>query len=223
MFSFLIELRSIHPQKPFHSWRLAVDHFQFASFLLLSTSFSKELNEVEMISILLYLLALYSDPCQMIEHTNSEKVSFALETSGLFSTISSFFTACAWSDMILFEKLHSEEKMGIWNLIDELDISGQNDGFYTASAAIMLCSIARQSMIMRESDVAKKWILNRLLQEKPEIDNESMIYQLQFEKDTQVIPLLTSASEHYPGISSLLERAIENYDTVIQYLEKQIN
>ena len=217
---FVLQLRSLHPPKIFHSWRLAVDHFQYAAFLLFSTGFVKLLSEVEMVSILMYLLTLYSDPKDMKGKTDQKKmINYTLETSGVFSTVSSFFTACAWTDMQLIKSLSADEKAVFWKTMDELDISSQIDCFVDSTPAVILCSIARQSFLLRETDVAINWMklkMDELLDpsEKKDLD-EMMKIQTQFERDVIILPLLNEAANLDPSLSSLITRANINLSSII--------
>lgn len=154
----MILKRSLHPRKQFSNWKLAVDHFQFAAFMMLNTSFDKSMSDVEMISTLLFLLSLYSDPPSMINGEKEEiipmkRTRFTLETSGMFSTLSSFFTAYAWRQVHIINSLQQEDQMRIWNTIDELEFSGAQDSFIGAPSALLLCCISRKSYMMRKTGV----------------------------------------------------------------------
>ena len=218
--NLVLQIRALHPPKLFHSWRLAVDHFQYAAFLLLSSGFVKMLTEVEMVSILLFLLTLYSDPKGIEGGSDQEKtINFALETSGIFSTVSSFFTACAWTDMALINSLNTEEKAAFWRTMDELEVSGQVDCFVNATPAIILCSIARQSILLRETDVAERWSRMKMEEsldpsEKEDLE-EMMKIHLQFERDVIVLPMLEEAVKYDPSLSSLITRLNINLTKII--------
>lgn len=214
---FLLELRRIHPPKSFRSWRLAVDHAQFAAWLMLHTQIGKSLSATEIVSVIMYLLSLYSDPCAtMPSVTSGKRTKFTLETGGTFSTLSSFFTACAWCETHIFECLQPEEKMTIWNTIDELELSAQIDAFLNASPALLITCIARYSHMMREPVVSMKWVELRMKEELPpeladDVDDVKL-FEMAFEKESLLLPMLEEAAKIDPAITAIIERAVTNYD-----------
>lgn len=218
---FVLDLRALHPPNKFRSWRLAVDHFQFTAFLMLNTQFGQVLSDIEMMAILLYMLTLYSDPCAMIEDATPEKITkFTLETSGGFSATSSLFTATAWCDVHVFENLQPEEKMNIWNTVDELEISAQPDSFIGASPAIVLASLARYSYVLRENNVSLQWSQLKSEEEYPDETSSDIQdirkYQMEYERDVLLIPMMNEAMKIDQQISTLLPRVESNIQAIIE-------
>lgn len=218
--NFIMELREIHPSNSFRSWRLAVDHFQFAAFLMLNTKFGQVLSDIEMISVLLYLLTLYSDPCAMIDDATPEKrTKYTLETSGLFSTCSALFAACAWCEVHILDNLQPEEKMNIWNTIDELEMSSSPEAFINTSPAVLLCCLARFSYVIRETNVSVAWAALKTKEDTDPDFADDMIemrnYQMEFDRDTQLIPMMEEAMKVDNQIVTLLARVKANYEAII--------
>ncbi|EAY07484.1 hypothetical protein TVAG_499720 [Trichomonas vaginalis G3] len=216
----VLQIRALHPPLPFHSWRLAVDHFQYATFLLLSTGFVKLLSEVEMVSILLFLLTLYSDPIAMEgEPSVDQTISFTLETSGLFSTVSSLFTAFSWTDMSLLQTMGAEQKAQLWRTIDALDSTGQMECFVGASPSIVLCALARQSIFLRERDVAERWAKLKMDEVLDPSEKEDLVelmkIHLEFERDSIVVPILEEAAKLDESMKALISRANINMGSII--------
>lgn len=221
---FIIELRSLHPPHKFTNWKLAVDNFQFAAFMMLNTTFGKSMSDVEMISTLLFLLSLYCDPPSLINNAKKDlipmkRTRFTLETSGMFSTLSSFFTAYSWCKVQIFKTLPVEDQMNIWNTIDELEFSGTIDSFLGAPPALLLCCVARMSYMMRETGVTIKWFNKKIEEEMPpeildEID-EIKRFQLDYESEAMINPMMEEAIKLDPNISSLLERYQSNCKSII--------
>ncbi|OHS92956.1 hypothetical protein TRFO_12140 [Tritrichomonas foetus] len=217
---FIMELRGLHPPNTFRNWRLAVDHFQFAAFLMLNTSFGKAMSDAEMIGVLLFLLALYSDPPDsMNDVTPLKRARFTLETSGMFSTISSFFTACAWCKIHIFKSIPPDDMVSIWNLLDELEMTGNPDAFLNATPALLLCCVARNSHMMRETGVTIKWYNLKLKEDTAEelLDDLDEIkeFQLQFENDAVMEPLMEEAAKIDPNITSLMQRFKSNCNSIL--------
>jgi hypothetical protein len=217
----IMELRGIHPPEPFHSWRLAVDHFQVAGWLIVNTHFGKVLSQQEKIAVLFFCLSLYSDPCQILtDGTARKRTKFTLETGGGFSVLSSFFTACAWAETHLFQNLQAAEKMAVWNGIDELEGTASSDGFYQASPVILLCYLARMSFMIREPRVTMLWLSLRLKEETPgelaDLLFDIQSYQLEREMETLYEPLLGEGMKVDPIISVFLDRLKANVSWILE-------
>ena len=106
--------------------------------------------------------------------------------------------------------------MTIWNTIDELELSSQIDAFLGASPALLITCIARYSHMMREPVVSMKWVELRMKEELPpelaEDVDEAKLFEMTFEKESLLLPMLEEAAKIDPSISEIIERAVTNYD-----------
>ena len=204
---FILNLRSIHPPNTFTSWRLCVDHFQFASLLLLSTSFGEKCSTMEIAALMCYLLALYSDPQQV---DAVKRTKFTIETSGKFTTAASLFTAAAYCSTNPLSKMSSEERWGFWNIIYELQDSENS------SPVSLVALLARVSYTIRDTNVFQSWLnmkVNEEFNESAIEDYEEIRKEIfSFEYDTVCLPLFQEATSVDPAMEDFLERVQMNYE-----------
>ena len=219
MREYLLVLRSLHLNNCFRGWKLAVDHFQFAAFLMLNTVFGKLICDNEIISILFFLLSLYCDPSESIsDNTPLKRARFTLETSGSFSTVSSFFTSVAFTSVNIFKSVPKNEMAYIYNTIDEYDSSASPESFLNSTPAFLLCCLSRYSHMMRETSVTIKWYDNKIREDfsLENFDDTTDIkeYQLQMESEVIIEPILNQAIKVDPSIESLLKRFQSNRNSI---------
>jgi hypothetical protein len=156
----------------------------------------------------------------MLDDTTPQKrTKFTLETGGIFSVLSSFFTVCAWSEIHIFQNLDSTEKMSIWNGMDELESSSNPDGFYHANAMMLICYLARHSYMMRDRDVARKWVDLRILEETPKELAGDLVeirtFQMEREREVLFLPLLHEAAKGDSVLSEFVAVVNRNIDWIV--------
>lgn len=219
---FVFNIRSMHPNNVFRGWRLAVDHFQFASWLLSNTALLQNLKDTEIAATLLYLLSMYSDPSSFTEDRSIEKrVKYSLESSGLPSPLSALLIASSMTGQDILCNSDERDRHDFLRILEELNSMINHDEFTDVTdACSMLFLVSLKSYMMRESDVTKSWIHNRMLEEIPykeaDIKIEMMSDILELERDTVSIPIIDSIVQFDSTIEFLKERMLMNYSLAIK-------
>ena len=207
--SLIDELRSMHTSNGFQTWDLAVDHFQFASFLLQNLG-KKVLITIEQITaILFYLLSLYcvpylNDPEMNLDkpqvnsvYTPSELITkFYIENGEGIMPLSSFIAAVSrMNDQSAIKK---ESIDAIAPLMKKLDCTQSFDFLNTGELYIFITCISQYSYLSRSPEISKKWIDKRLKEEfsEDELQNDSndsysyeiLMSQIDFELKSILMP-----------------------------------
>lgn len=208
-YSLIDELRSMHTSNGFQTWDLAVDHFQFASFLLQNLG-KKVLITIEQITaILFYLLSLYcvpylNDPEMNLDkpqvnsvYTPSELITkFYIENGEGIMPLSSFIAAVSrMNDQSAIKK---ESIDAIAPLMKKLDCTQSFDFLNTGELYIFITCISQYSYLSRSPEISKKWIDKRLKEEfsEDELQNDSndsysyeiLMSQIDFELKSILMP-----------------------------------
>jgi hypothetical protein len=212
---FLSILRGMHPPRPFESWALACDHFQFAAYCILHTEFGHALSDLEMIAVLLFMLASYSDAAGAARIGADGLATFGLEVGGGLSLTATLFGACAQARVL--ENAFDLESRTLWGTIRKIEDT--ETSWAGGSPAVVLAVLAKYSYMFRTPEVAKKWVWRKFTGMPEGTDREIAEirrFELAADRDILFLPIFDEAVKIDKNMKSLLKNVQATYDFVMK-------
>ena len=185
----LTKLHEFHTSNVFESWKLAVDHCQFAAHVISQVKDSIEFEPVDIAAMYLYLLSLYCRIWERVGVSNTGIIRFCIENGKGMSPVGCFFTVCSAMAISPLSRLSPENINRLMTRMNQFDCSDSFESLYSDDMCIHIVTLARFSYLARKLEDAQHWTTLRFSEEvDSELVDEFKKYQLDFEVHSIILP-----------------------------------